>query len=272
MARSDSFFNRLTKNYELTPLVSSEHRGRSGIYVIHNIENNRFYIGSAVNLYKRKHVHLAYLRKNKHHNLFLQRDFNKNKKKLHFVVIEEVSHRKELITKEQKFLDEFFVENDCYNLNPVANSFFGRKHSRKTKEKLSKKAIGRRLSQETRKKMSESHKGIPLPANHPIRNGHSTTTKERIRKAMLGSKNHFFGKHHTSQTKEKIRKKLSGRYFGIKCSVKATNVRSGEEQFFDSMAEAARKLNVGAGHISSVCSGKMKQAGGWKFVKVELNG
>ena len=48
-----------------------------GIYQILNKVNNKRYIGSTVNLYKRKHQHLKELKNNKHGNRFLQRSWNK---------------------------------------------------------------------------------------------------------------------------------------------------------------------------------------------------
>ena len=51
--------------------------GKSGIYRIRNLTNNKFYIGSAVNLNKRKNQHFHYLRNNKHHNKPLQNSYNK---------------------------------------------------------------------------------------------------------------------------------------------------------------------------------------------------
>jgi hypothetical protein len=47
----------------------------------------------------------------------------------------------------------------------------------------------------------------------------------------------------------------------------ATNIKTGEIKTFPSMAQAGRELGVGSGHVSSVCSGKLMQIGGWKFVK-----
>ena len=52
--------------------------GKSGIYRIRNLTNNKFYIGSAVNLNKRKNQHFHYLRNNKHHNKPLQNSWNKH--------------------------------------------------------------------------------------------------------------------------------------------------------------------------------------------------
>ena len=49
----------------------------SGIYAIVNKKSGRSYIGSSINIEKRWKTHLRSLRKNTHHNIFLQRAFNK---------------------------------------------------------------------------------------------------------------------------------------------------------------------------------------------------
>ena len=206
MASPESFFQR--HKFDTTFLSNKNHRGVSGIYCIHNVFNDRFYIGSAVNLYVRMTVHLTHLRQNKHHNCFLQRDFSKcGEGALHFYVLK-TTEKQLLLLEEQAILDKVFGEASCYNLNGIANSWLGRKHSEKTKSLLSIKAIGRRHSEATKKKMSESRKGVPLPKNHPIRMGQKFKTKEKIRNSMLGTKNHFFGKKHSVETKQKIRQSL----------------------------------------------------------------
>ncbi|MFW6122530.1 MAG: GIY-YIG nuclease family protein [Petrotogales bacterium] len=49
----------------------------SGIYNIICLPNQKVYIGSSNNIYRRYYLHLYELRKNKHTNIHLQRAFNK---------------------------------------------------------------------------------------------------------------------------------------------------------------------------------------------------
>ena len=72
----------------------------SGIYQIHSILTGRVYIGSAVNLKRRKQRHLLDLKDNKHDNPYLQRHYNKYGIDLQFSVIERCSKEK-LIEREQ---------------------------------------------------------------------------------------------------------------------------------------------------------------------------
>lgn len=48
----------------------------SGIYVIECLKNGKIYIGASSNIEKRKYIHLYNLRKNKHLNIDMQKDFN----------------------------------------------------------------------------------------------------------------------------------------------------------------------------------------------------
>ena len=52
-------------------------KDRAGIYKIENVKNNKVYIGSAVNLHKRKCEHFLHLKNNYHVNNYLQSSFNK---------------------------------------------------------------------------------------------------------------------------------------------------------------------------------------------------
>lgn len=49
----------------------------SGIYTITNIINNKIYVGSSCTLNRRLTIHKRTLRQNKHHNIHLQRAYNK---------------------------------------------------------------------------------------------------------------------------------------------------------------------------------------------------
>lgn len=102
----------------------------SGIYKIINVENLKFYIGSACNLIRREYEHFNLLKQNKHYNKYLQRAYNKNPKAFKFIKLTNCP-REYLIKMEQWFLDSMKPE---YNLLPNAHSMLGFKFSKKTKE------------------------------------------------------------------------------------------------------------------------------------------
>lgn len=143
-------------------------KNKSGIYIIKTKLNNRFYIGSAVNLYSRKHTHLTHLRQNKHRNAKLQRFVNKYGIDNLFFECIELCEKEDLIIREQFYIDTL---NPFYNIARIAGSTLGVKITKEQSEKLSKlrkgkqNSLGRKYSKETILKMSESAKKRGLHPN-----------------------------------------------------------------------------------------------------------
>lgn len=157
---------------------------KSGIYKIINILNNKFYIGSSVDLKKRFREHIRRLKRNTHHCVYLQNSFNKyGENNFKFEIIEYCDIL-ELKIKEQYYLDNLFPH---YNTSKSSRCpMQGRKHSLETLEKfkfrnyshgqdhylfgkkMSKEHIenmlkareGYRHSEETKNKMSETSKRL----------------------------------------------------------------------------------------------------------------
>jgi len=101
----------------------------SGIYKITNIENNKFYIGSAKNIKHRWRVHLTHFKHNKHCNIYMQRTYDKyGVASLLFELIEKVDDLSLLIEREQYYMDTLKPE---YNLSPTAGSNLGYKFTAK---------------------------------------------------------------------------------------------------------------------------------------------
>lgn len=100
----------------------------SGIYKL--ILDDKIYIGSAINLYNRINLHKFQLLKNKHHNVLVQRKFNKIRQ-LNFEILE-FCNKELLIKREQYHLD---ILNPELNLDRIANSRLGSKLSKQSIEK-----------------------------------------------------------------------------------------------------------------------------------------
>lgn len=165
-------------------------KNKSGIYIIKTKINNRFYIGSAINLYNRMHTHLTHLKQNKHCNLKLQRFVNKYGIENLFFECIELCDKENLIKKEQFYIDTL---KPFYNIAKIAGSTLGVKITKEQSEKLSKlrkgkqNSLGRKHSKETIIKISESAKKRGLHPNF----------KESSRKANTDRK-------HTKEHREKI--------------------------------------------------------------------
>jgi group I intron endonuclease len=97
----------------------------SGIYGIRNLVNNKIYIGSAINFRKRKNSHFSALKKNKHHNIYLQRAYNKygDNNFLFFVI--EFCDNAALIDREQFYLDQnkSAQREYGYNIREIASDY-----------------------------------------------------------------------------------------------------------------------------------------------------
>ena len=128
---------------------------KSGIYKITNIVNNKFYIGSAKDLYNRCCSHYSRLCKNKHHSIILQNSFNKNSSNNFIFEVIELCELDKLIEREQFYIDTFKPE---YNICKIAGSPLGRKQTEKTKLKLSLMRRGQTRSIEANIKCSNTHK------------------------------------------------------------------------------------------------------------------
>ena len=153
-----------------------------GIYLIINLYNNKFYVGSSVNLQKRKEHHFGDLKSNKHKNKHLQSAYNKyGKEYFIMVMIEKVEDKNNLTEREQYWIDSLDACNRdiAYNICPTAGNQLGFKHSEEAKQKISKNnsrfwkdkhhsekskrkmsntKIGKKHSEETKQKLSESIK------------------------------------------------------------------------------------------------------------------
>ena len=154
-----------------------------GIYAIRNSVNGRLYVGSAVNLASRWRTHSSQLARGIHPAALLQADWTTHgPAAFTFSIIELVSNRESLISREQHWLDILDGTNG-YNTCPVAGSRFGSKSSPETRAKLSAmmKArtpvpdlgarisagkMGHAVSPEARAKIGAAHKGKKLTIEH----------------------------------------------------------------------------------------------------------
>lgn len=194
---------------------------KSGIYAIRHIESNRLYIGSAVDLKRRRREHFRRLRANSHKNPKLQNAWNKyGECEFEFVILKNCG-RDDLIANEQKFIDIFDAANSGFNILSVAGSTLGYKHTEETKAHLSvvnsgykhtedsKELMrGRVVSDETRDALSKAHTGKSMSQDQ--RDAIGRAHKGRIRTqeerdAISRGKTGMPRPPITEQTRERIR-------------------------------------------------------------------
>jgi len=197
--------------------------------------NNKFYIGSSIDIDIRLQAHIKALRKNKHFNPYLQRAWNKyGEKNFRYEIIETVQDINQLLIREKWWIDT----TECYkkeigfnmSLNPLA-PMRGRKHSEKTKQKLKitrKQQIitqehknnislgntGRIVSENTRQKIALGNKGkkCSKEQRENMSRGHIgiTPSKETMLKLWEGNKKYYSIQENRDKVgKCRIGKKLS---------------------------------------------------------------
>ncbi len=106
-----------------------------GIYKITNTLNNKVYIGQSKNVYERRTEHFVALRRNRHPNKEMQRDWNKDNRGFRFDIIELTSLNK-LNEREKYWIDFYNSTKTGYNQGWVP-------YKRKEKKKR-RKIIGYR--------------------------------------------------------------------------------------------------------------------------------
>lgn len=121
---------------------------KSGIYWITNLITDQIYVGSAVDLNRRKSRHFNQLKNNKHSNKYLQNSFNKyGENNFKFEVIEKVK-LSFLYWHEQDHLDNLWDgQNKCFNIvkdveKPPNYNDFSEEKKKLIREKMSKSLKG----------------------------------------------------------------------------------------------------------------------------------
>lgn len=197
-----------------------------GIYGIFNKKNGKKYYGSSSNIERRWIMHKRQLRNNNHHNLFLQRAWNKyGEDEFNFKIVEiySGSSEQELFQLEQIYLDT------CPEYNIGKNASGGDNLTKNPNKKLIieniTSSIHKRMSsmtaEEKKKKFSK-----PLEKNPNWKGGKSFFYCKCGQKigygiklchkciCRKGDKNAFFGKKHSQKTKEILSQKRTGTYYG----------------------------------------------------------
>lgn len=96
---------------------------KSGIYKITNKVNGKFYIGSAVNIKDRWDKHRSELYRGVHKNPYFLAAWKKyGEKNFSFSVLEYVEDKKNLLMREQHWINWFDACKNGYNINPNATA------------------------------------------------------------------------------------------------------------------------------------------------------
>jgi group I intron endonuclease len=167
-----------------------------GIYKIINVVNNKFYVGSAVDLKRRKTRHFSELRTGKHNNRHLQAAWVKyGEQAFVFVVVEELALAADLLAAENRWLKEHVGKDYCYNIGVDATAphlgmsgplspTWGHKHTDDAKHRIGVASKARVQSPEEKTKRRATMLGKPKPA----------AVRAKISATLSGEGNFWYGK------------------------------------------------------------------------------
>lgn len=207
-----------------------------GIYRIVCISTNKFYLGSAINLYKRQCHHFRELRHNIHHNPKLQSAFNKyGEQAFTFEVLELVLVPEMLTAREQYWFANLKpFGSRGFNIDRIAGSRLGAKVSQQAREKMSAakrgkpgNSRGRKPSPETIAKRTRSRSGYRPSAQ----------TRERIAQANRG-------RQVSLETRQKLSEANRGKTISQEQRLKLSQERKGKTQSLE-MREKRRLAQIG---------------------------
>lgn len=159
----------------------------AGIYAITNKVNGKAYISAALNFGVRWNRHRSDLRLSRHHNLYLQRSWNKyGEEAFKFGILEYLDNLDELYLAEQFWVDTYKEENkELYNMaTPGKAPMLGFPVSKETCRKISKGLKGKPKSEEHKRKLSEANKG-QIPWNRGKK--HTKEARWKMSQAQMGN-------------------------------------------------------------------------------------
>lgn len=154
----------------------------------------------------------------------------------------------------------------------------GGRHTEETKKKIGLSNLGKNLGKHPTEATKEKIRLSQLGNKHSLGFKHSEATIEKNRLCHLGnknllgkhfseetklkmslshygSKNQFYGKHHTEESLSKMRQKI------IQLDKNGNFIKK-----FNSLTEAQNITGISLRHISDVCHGRHKTAGGYKWI------
>jgi group I intron endonuclease len=167
-----------------------------GIYKIINVVNNKFYVGSAVDLKRRKARHFSELRTGKHNNRHLQAAWVKyGEQSFVFVVVEGLTKDADLLAAENVWLKEHVGKDYCYNIGVDATApmlgksgklspTWGYKHTPEAIAIITSASTGRTHTPEDIAKIRAHFIGKPR----------SSETRAKISATLSGEGNYWYGK------------------------------------------------------------------------------
>lgn len=232
-----------------------------GVYYIHCIPNDKYYVGYAKNLKKRYNDHKNYLIRGNHPNQHLQNAYNKyGKGSFLFSVIAYCDSIKSAYSIEEYIIRGFDLVDIGFNMQYGGETS---EPSDEVKKKLSIINTGKFHTPEARKKMSESRrgktswkKGMTYEEIYGI--DKAIKLKNDLSNKFLGSGNHFYGRSHSEDTIEKLRASKVDKM--VKCEFIDIE---GNRYYPEAFTRFCKENGLDIGAMCRVRKGKQSNHKGW---------
>ena len=221
------FYNALLNRND----IIKNYKNVSGIYLLHNSVNGKQYIGSGYNLSRRlsTYYYSSRLIDKRHISNSILKYGHDN----FSVVILEIFNKDSiiktnLIKKEQYYINLY---KPILNINTIAGSSLGFRHTDETKKLISEFNKGKNLSEKTKQRLSVLFSGELNPFWGKT---HSANTLDKMRKTKLGELNPMFNKEKSQKFIEQMYKDKSG----------INNPMYGKNHSIDTLEKLRKKVYV----------------------------
>lgn len=212
----------------------------AGIYGIVNTKTGKWYVGQAEDIKRRWGKHLRELRSGTHHSEKLQRSYEKHREGAFlFFILEECSIG-ELDAREIFWIAEKDSFRNGYNMTCGGGG-----------------VRGWAMPEAARKKISAALKC----SAHWLGKKQPEHLNRRRSLALMGEKNHNFGKSPSEETREKMRKAHKGQQPPNKRKVRC--IETGI--IYESAKAAALQLGLDHSSITKCCRGERELCGGFHW-------
>jgi len=202
-----------------------------GVYAILHAASGKSYVGSAVHLGKRHAQHQRMLQAGKHHNVKLQRAWNKyGEGAFVFKVLEHVPEPATLLQREQAWIDALDAVAKGFNLTPTAGSILGMKLTDEAKRRMSSAATGKTKSPEHVANVAAALRGRKM----------TDEQRQKMRDAKLGKTNG----PRSPEVSKKISAALKGRPLSEEHRQKLADAKRGTKQPPELVAKRAAAIKA----------------------------
>lgn len=246
----------------MQPLYHESVPNVPGIYRITCVATGKIYIGSAVNLRKRRKEHFGSLQRNEHHNIKLQRAWNKyGPDAFAFDILEYVMFPVMLIPREQHWLDKVQpFDKNGFNILKVAGSSLGRVVSQSSREKSRATQLGRPSTRVGWKPTPEQ-----IEHHRRVMTGYKQTEEHKHNAAITR-----IGKKRSPETKDKMRQSALGHTPNNTKEFILTSP-DGVKYLVYHLRNFCKQHGLSAGTLIQVARGNRAHHKGWKACYLNPN-